>query len=237
MGGNPVTQQQPAESFTLPGPDGSSLEALLYRPSQGQPPWPTILVASGSGYPKEGAMFESLGRQAASAGWLVVTFDWRYTISGGRASSTRKKELADLEAALAYLVSRDDVSQNRIIIAGKSMGSTLAYKVFGEHPELFGVALLTPVFRSTEGAERNYHGLSAQLRPVFIVAGESDPLNNLDIMNDHISGHRSSLVVSLVQGDHGLNITRGKAPEQQAINRAHIDTCMSHLVEWLKELP
>ncbi len=237
MAGNPVSAQQPVESFTFPGPDGSKLEALLTRPSKGQPPWSAVLVASGSGYPKEGAMFESLGRRAAGAGWLVLAFDWRYTTAGGNPSSTRKKELADLEAALAYLMSRADVRHDRIVLAGKSMGSALAYQVFLDHPELFGAALLTPVFRSTEGAERSYQGLSDQLRPILILAGDKDPLNNLDIMNGHISGHGSSLVVSLVQGDHGLNITRSQSPEKQAINRAHIDTSMAHMVKWLKALP
>ncbi len=227
----------PAGTVRIPVAGARHLEGNLHLPA-GETPGPGLVIAPGSSYPKEGAIIESLARQAVPAGWAVLRFDWSYTTYGGGASSSRKREAAELEAALAFLGSQPACDPNRLVVAGKSLGSAVAYKVFTNHPELTAAILLTPVFRTAEGAGKTYAGLAQERRPVLLVTGERDPLNKPPVMAAHLATAGEHIVTEVVAGDHGLCLSRRKDPDSQAANRDNIDAALASVVRWLgRSLP
>lgn len=202
----------------------------------GSGPLAGLVIAPGSSYPKEGAVISELDRQAAAADWAVLRFDWSYTTYGGSASGNRKRETAELGAALEYLKHRPGVDSSRVVVAGKSLGSAVAYAVFANHPEVMAAVLLTPVFRNAEGAQRAYGGLADESRPVHLLTGRNDPLNNHAVMKAHLAGAGDHIVVTAVPGDHGLKVTRRKDGESEAANRANIEAAIAPVNQWLVTL-
>ncbi len=219
----------------IPVPEARGLAGLWSLPASATS-WPAIVIASGSNYPKEGAIMAAMTERALAAGWAVLTFDWSYTTYGGSPSSSRKREKRELQAALDYLGSRPKIDRQRIVVAGKSLGSAVAYALFLDNLDLLGAALLTPVMRTPEGAERAYPGLSAQARPIHLLAGKSDPLNALPVMEAHLAGAGKQIVTTLIDGDHGLNVTRKKDETSQARNRANVAAGVRAVVRWLETL-
>ena len=223
------------QPVSMPVPQARDLSGLLSLPD-GTGPWSAVVIASGSNYPKEGAIMAAMTVQVVAAGWAVLTFDWSYTTYGGGASSGRKREKSELQAALNYLRGQPEVNSGGIVVAGKSLGSAVAYAVFLDNPDLLAAALLTPVFRTADGAQRGYPGLADQKRPIHLLTGSSDPLNARPVMEAHLTGAGQHSVTTVVAGDHGLNMTRKKDDESQAANRANVEVSVKTVVAWLGTL-
>ena len=176
-----------AERVAIPVGEGGQLEALLdFPPTAG--PVPGLILAPGSSYPKEGPLIAALSAHALGAGWATLRFDWRYTTGGSRPSSNRSREVEDLEAALDYARALPRLAGPPLVLAGKSLGAAVAYRVFRSRPEVAAAALLTPVFRDPAGAEKHFPGLRDERRPVLLLAGNRDPLNVRPVMETHLQG-------------------------------------------------
>jgi acetyl esterase/lipase len=81
---------------------------------------------------------------------------------------------ADIQAAVAYLVSRPEVRRDAIGVAGASRGANLAALAAAADPRIRSVALVSPSldYRGVriEGAMRQYGG-----RPALLMASLRDP--------------------------------------------------------------
>jgi dienelactone hydrolase len=220
-------------SIKLPG--GGHLDAVISYPD-GNALAPGLIVAPGSGYSKEGPLIVELCEQAAAAGFTTLRFDWRYTTAGGRPSSNRKRELEDLQAVLSYVESIKEIDLRRLVMAGKSLGAGVAYQAFRSRPDIFAALLLTPVFRDSNSGSRNYPDLPHEQRPVYLLTGSSDPLNKLSVMQDYLHQATPNLRVRIVEGNHGLEVSRARSPEAVSANHDNIRGAVRHAVDWLREI-
>ena len=90
-------------------------------------------------------------------GVSVLLFDYRgYGRSEGR--PTEKGTYRDADAALAYLRSRGDVSPDRIIYFGRSLGSAVAVELATRHPP-YGLILESPFLSVRHMARLSYRFL------------------------------------------------------------------------------
>jgi dienelactone hydrolase len=219
--------------INLPG--GDHLEAVICSPED-QALAPGLIIAPGSGYTKEGPLIVELCQQAAAAGFITLRFDWRYTTHGGRPSSNRKREVEDLQNALSYLESQAKIDNARLIMAGKSLGAGVAYHVFQTRPDLFAAMLLTPVFRDANSGHKYYPDLPQETRPVYLLTGKSDPLNKLSLMEDYLQDATPDIHVHIVDGNHGLEISRARSPDAVSANQDNIRIAVRHAVDWLNKV-
>ena len=171
-----------------------------------------------------------------TAGWAALRFDWRYTAAGGRASGNRAREAAELEGVLAYAQGLPRLAAQPVVLAGKSLGAAVAYRVFRSRPEVAAVILLTPVFRDAASGDKHYPDLRAEQRPVHLLAGNRDGLNALPLMEAYARGAGAQVTVTVVDGDHGLRVSRKKDAASQAANAANIEGAMAKVVGWLEGL-
>ena len=224
------------ESFAIALPQGGELPALIaYPPGNGAVP--LLIIAPGSAYPKEGGLITALARHAVAAGWAALRFDWRYTAAGGRPSGNREREAADLEGVLAYARELPRVAAQPIVLAGKSLGAAVAYRVFRSHPGLAAALLLTPVFRDAASGDKHYPGLKAEQRPVQMLTGNRDALNSFPAMEAYVRAATGGQVtVTVVEGDHGLQVSRKKDAASQAANATNIEGAVAKVVGWLEGL-
>lgn len=225
-----MTQAKPVH---ISLPTGDYLEAVVSYPDNDEPS-PGLIVAPGSGYSKDGLLIVELCEQATATGFITLRFDWRYTTSGGGPSSNRKREIEDLQNALGYLELLDGINAHQLVLAGKSLGAGVAFNVFGSRPDVLAAMLLTPVFRNPDSGSKNYPGLPHEQRPVYMLTGKSDPLNKLDIMQHYLGDANPRVLVHVVDGNHGLELSRAKSPEAVSVNQENIRSAVSHAVDWLK---
>jgi hypothetical protein len=144
-----------ATDVTIPTPRGYTLAGTLTRPVGAPGRVPVLVTISGSGpqdrdsriplvrdYAPFREIADTLGRQ----GIAVLRYDDRGTgASGGRetmAQATSADLADDTRAVVAWLRTRPDVDQGRILLAGHSEGGLIAPLVATADTAIRGVALL-----------------------------------------------------------------------------------------------
>jgi dienelactone hydrolase len=143
---------------------------------------------------------------------------------------------------LAKADARVDASQ--IVIAGKSMGSVVAFRVFNRNPASKGLVLLTPLCSSSTDEKGNaiaspraigalnYPGLTELTKPVVLALGNSDPACFVPILYDWLKGTKGNLVTVVAGGDHGMNVVSSDVEDPK--NAANILSTIQIVAQWVK---
>lgn len=119
--------------------------AWLYLPVGAQRP-PVVVLGHGLGAIRE-MRLDAFSERFAAAGIATLAFTYRYFgDSGGapRQLMSVKRQLADWEAALAFVKRRADVDGSRLAVWGSSFGGGHAITVASRHPELLAAVSQCP---------------------------------------------------------------------------------------------
>ncbi|MER6959180.1 alpha/beta fold hydrolase [Streptomyces sp. NPDC000618] len=133
-----MTTPQPFVRRDITFPSGDSRCAgWLYLPTGVASP-PVVVLGHGLGATRE-MRLDAFAERFAQAGIAVLAFTYRhFGDSGGhpRQLLSIKRQLADWDAALAYVKARHDVDRSRVAVWGSSFGGGHAITVASRHPEL-----------------------------------------------------------------------------------------------------
>lgn len=156
---------------------GLPLRVLIYFPEPARyPRAPAAIVIQAMNNPPEYARLLVL--ELVEDGFVVLTFDWR-----GRASAENRLLMrglalgvlrADLEAVVAHLRARPEVDPQRIVLAGHSVGGTLALETAIADPRIAAVASIGMEYDATPTSPRNLlwaHGLYDEFRSLGRMRG------------------------------------------------------------------
>jgi dienelactone hydrolase len=130
-----------AHSFTrhdITFPSGDSTCAGWFYLPTGVASPPVVVLGHGLGATRE-MRLDAFAERFAQAGIAAVAFTYRhFGDSGGhpRQLLSIKRQLADWDAAIAYVKARPDVDRSRIAVWGSSFGGGHAITVASRHPEL-----------------------------------------------------------------------------------------------------
>lgn len=119
--------------------------AWLYLPVGVERP-PVVVLGHGLGAIRE-MRLDAFSERFASAGIATLAFTYRYFgDSGGepRQLMSVKRQLADWDAALAFVKRRTDVDGSRLAVWGSSFGGGHAITVASRHPELLAAISQCP---------------------------------------------------------------------------------------------
>ncbi|MET9462392.1 alpha/beta fold hydrolase [Streptomyces canus] len=122
--------------ITFPSGD-STCAGWLYLPTGVTSP-PVVILGHGLGATRE-MRLDAFAERFAQAGIAAVAFTYRhFGDSGGhpRQLLSIKRQLADWDAAIAYVKARPDVDRSRVAVWGSSFGGGHAITVASRHPEL-----------------------------------------------------------------------------------------------------
>ncbi|WP_179473932.1 alpha/beta hydrolase [Mycolicibacterium vinylchloridicum] len=111
--------------------------AWLYLPTGVESP-PVVILGHGLGATRE-MRLDAFAERFAQTGIAAVAFTYRhFGDSGGEPSQllSIKRQLADWDAAIAWVKNRTDVDGTRIAVWGTSFGGGHAIRVASRHPEL-----------------------------------------------------------------------------------------------------
>ena len=182
--------------------DGTQLAGDLYEPLT-QPAPAIVLVHM---LTRSRLDWAATAERLQEAGLMALAIDLRghgqsggsWSPEGGLASMQR-----DVEAAVAFLKSRNNVVAGHIGIAGASLGASLAVLVAAGDPSIRSLALLS--------AASDYKGLRIEAalrkvdRPVMLVAGSDDPYALRSAASLAATGTRRE-TVTLSGAGHGTNM-------------------------------
>ena len=123
----------------------SYCSAWLYLPVGAKRP-PLVVLGHGLGAIRE-MRLDAFSERFAAAGIATLAFTYRYFgDSGGqpRQLMSVKRQLADWDAALAFVKARNDVDGSRLAVWGSSFGGGHAITVASRHPELLAAISQCP---------------------------------------------------------------------------------------------
>ncbi len=162
-------------------------------------------------YPSDQTSWFSAAQRLASAGYLVLTFDFRgYGESGGE-KQIAKIDL-DVTAAISEIQERGAAS---VVLAGASMGGT-ASLVAGERAQVLSSIRLVGI--ATLSAPVEFRGLSAAASvprivvPLLFIAAENDVGASGARQLEELSGGKGELRI-VPGGDHGTDLLTGTQAE------------------------
>lgn len=201
------------ESIKLKTPRGAELEIAIHIPDSTSKT-PAVIIAPGQGYHMGLPLTEGLARKIADAGFAAIRFDWHYYREGEPPSGDLSNETEDLATVIAFAKNHSKIDKNKLILAGKSLGTLVSYREFASDAEVKALILMTPLCTARwddQGHElpkpvpvgfENYPSLLQAKRPVVIVLGNNDPNCALPMLYDFLkdsSGNIATVVVGRSQ--------------------------------------
>lgn len=180
----------------------------------GPGPHPALVLAPGVSYHLRMPLMARVAAMLCEHGIAVYRFNWRYLDSEpkGQPSDDLSVELSELQVVIALARNDARVRSDRVVVAGKSMGSVVASRAFEADASLAGAVLLTPLVSqvepgrtdSTPTAELHYGALQADRRPTLLVSGDRDPYCDTRELYRFAAASTPAMRVAVVGGDHGF---------------------------------
>ncbi len=227
-----VTNAKAGEvDLSIPTAERTPLAAKLIVP-EGPGPFPTLIIAPGGGYDMDQPLTGSLARAAADAGFAALRFDWRfYKEANARPSQNLSTETKDLEEIVAFARSDNRLDTDRIFVAGKSLGSLVAWRVASADSEVRATYLLTPICRQVgdNGQNGNYPGLLETEKPTVLVLGNRDPLCPLPNLYKWLGSANDNISALVFGGNHGMKFP----PEAGDLTAQNEQRAIEAVVHWL----
>jgi|AMFO01.1.fsa_nt_gi Predicted hydrolase of the alpha/beta-hydrolase fold len=201
---------------------GETVTARL-APGDGTGAATGILLAPGAGAGQDHPWIVTLRDALAAAGFPTMTFDYRYREAGRRAPDRPERLLAVHRAAADRLARRHD----RIVLAGKSMGSRIAGRLLGDErwPAAAFVAYGYPLLPRGRPPARPVDHLAAITVPQLYVTGSRDRLGPPDLLAPIVARLPDATLLVVAGGDHSLRLpARQGRPVADVLRQVAADT-------------
>lgn len=218
--------------LSIPSGERSPLAAKLILP-EGAGPFATLIIAPGRGYDKDQPLTGGLAKAAAKAGFASLRFDWRfYREAGVTPSEGLTTEVADLKGVVAFAKGDDRLDEDRIFLAGKSLGSVVTWRVASADAQVKASTLLTPICRQLDEEGHNviYSELLQTDRPTVLVLGNRDPLCPVPNLYKWLGSANENVSTLVLGGNHGMQISR----DTNTLNAQNERLAIKAVVHWLE---
>lgn len=203
-----------AQPIKLKTPRGAQLDVIAEFPA-GDGPFVTAILAPGQGYHMGLPAIEQTAKEMVAQRIAVYRFNWAYFSNDAKSGQPSKDyvlEIEDMTAVLTKARSDPRVAKDKIAVAGKSLGSLVAWQVLAKNKDIKGGLFLTPVCSEIQSgsaiassiAAKNYPDIGSEKRPLAFIAGESDPLCAAPVMYQYAAQAGGSTRVAIVGGNHGF---------------------------------
>ena len=225
---------QSVENIHLVTTRGDSVEAVIHFPARSDSAkMPAIIIAPGGGYHMDLPIITELAKESVKNGLIAVRFNWHYFTSGGKGSADFSTEIEDLKAVIAYIRNHPRVDPGKLILAGKSNGSIVAYNTFLDmKADIFALFLLTPICNEAGDMAALYPGLADQKIPVVLLLGNSDRMCAMQFLYSGLQTAGNNVTTLIIQGDHGLNLGPFDDPAFKEANQNNISAAIHMLGYW-----
>jgi dienelactone hydrolase len=182
------------------------------RPA-GAGPFPAVVLAPGQGYHMALPAMAQTAAELVERGFAVYRFNWSYWLRDpkGEPADNLVTELQDLQRVIKLARTDPTVDGARLGVAGKSLGSVVAWQALRADAALSFAVLLTPVCSeqvvgsgAASAAAANYPDIETEARPLAFVLGDADPLCEPKLLYRHAAQAKGPVRIDVVSGDHSF---------------------------------
>lgn len=234
-----------AETIKIATPRGAEIEITVHPASMAKSP--TIIIAPGQSCNSKGPLFETLGKKGPLGAFNVIRFEWAYCLKDPtkpNPSANLVNENEDYLTVLNYAKTLPSVDTNKILIAGKSLGSLVAYSIFKSDITTKALILLTPICSYTTDengnllnepmrvCDENYPEMKKDKRPIIMAMGDKDDLCILGVLFDYLKDSSGNIQVNIAGGDHGFRIKSSDGTLDNERTLRNIDNVIGNILNW-----
>lgn len=136
----------------------------------GPVPHPVVVLVHGGGA-VHGMKLPEYEAAFSAAGFAVVAFDYRHfgeSEGAPRQVLSVRRQLQDVDAALAYVASRSDLDVTRVALWGTSFGANHVLTAAARHPEIAAAVVQSPIVRGRAVALASGVGNIVRLVPPIV---------------------------------------------------------------------
>jgi len=224
------------QSVDLTTPRGEIAKLDIYNPGAAK----ALVLAPGQGCSARLDMYDAIGEEARKAGFTLVRLYWAYCVKdsvNGKPSDDLANEVEDYQTALEYARTQWRLSNHKIHLGGKSLGSLVSHIEFKSDNRYPSIALLTPVCRDVQGQpdpwKVYYPLLDQETRTVLMAQGNQDEICENRRFQDFISARPTNFVPLVVRGNHGFGVTDKNGALVPDLSLKNVQTIAKWIFTWL----
>jgi predicted alpha/beta-hydrolase family hydrolase len=204
-----------------------------------------LIICPGSGYHKDLPLIRDLAKYGIENDISVLRFNWPYFTEKRKPSDKYQEELESIDAMIRLAKNDPRIDSTRIYLAGKSLGSVLAYRaminknISSDSTDIFrkeikALILLTPIFPNVETAEQYHPHFKKFNQDCLIVVGKNDH-DNCDIkaLSSIIDSFENKIDVIISGGDHSFNLEAYQEGVNSEINNRQVDFISQQVIDWI----
>jgi predicted esterase len=222
---------------------GDSVEVIEDVPP-GSGPFPAVILAPGGAYHARAPIPEGLSKSLIASGIAVFRFNWSYYPKSGpdgRAQDDWSVESHDMKAVLESALADSRIAKGKVVLAGKSRGSIIAWRVLQSTPEAKAAVLLTPV--CSRASKENpapqpvdyYRGSGSEMRPVLMISGDNDPYCSTPLLYQFAASYGGPLRLAVIRGNHSLEVGNNKDAANAGPNAANVELAVSVAADFIRQ--
>lgn len=202
-----ITEPGNGENITLTTSDGVQLAADFYAPERLNEDT-DVLILVHEAY-RDRSSWDNFRIAAQETGFAVIALDLRgHGQSGGDLVFDEAID-HDIDAVLDWISASPDLNEDRIAIAGASVGANLALRAGARHTQINSLALLSPGMMYWEiGIESAI--LDYGRRPSLLVASEGDAYSATSVQRLNELGRGYDKLVIYPGTGHGTEMIRSQ---------------------------
>lgn len=230
-----------SEKLLINVTEQETVTALLYRASKKIRTNITIVLGHGAGANQMSPFMRLFAGGLAARGFDAMTFNFLYTEQGRRVPDQKAKLEACYRAVVETALSHKTLSNNQLIIGGKSMGGRIASQIAADNGEQIArlVFLGYPLHPPGRPEQLRDAHLAAVKKPMLFVQGSRDAFGTAEEIRAVIKNRRLKATLYVVaDGDHSLKVpkstmqsaTREEGGSQQEV----YETVMDEVARWAK---
>lgn len=191
-----------------------------------------MAIAHGAGNGMDNPLLSYLHRAMADAGVLAVKFNFPYMQLGRRAPDPAARLMRTWRAVVAQLAADTELSPERLVLSGKSLGGRMASMVAAAGTPAGGLVFFGYPLHPPKRFDKLRTDHLVDIRcPMLFIQGTRDTLCDLDLLRSHVIDKypdRSTLHV-IDGGDHSFNLPKRLGRTEQSVRREIVETT----VQWL----
>ena len=187
-----------------------------------------IIIANGAGANMHNAFISGYCKKLADAGFMTIKFNFHYQEIGRKIPDKNEKCQETYLAVISFL-KNNYLNENKITIAGKSMGGRIATQIAGqvacENIVVFGYPLHPP---GKPDKLRDAHLYDIK-QNVLIIQGESDAFGNREELQPVVQKMSRAQVIFITQGNHSLKAPKKSGQDNNQIEKMILDQVIQFL--------
>jgi predicted alpha/beta-hydrolase family hydrolase len=193
-----------------------------------------VILGHGAGSDMESPFLVAVQDRLASAGTVVVRFNFPYKERGGRAPDSKRVLEGCFGAVVEQLRDDPELRPRRVVLGGKSMGGRIASQIVAAGAAASGLLFLGyPLHPAGRPEKLRVEHLPRIDAPMLFIQGTRDALCDLELLRRQVKGLPARVDIHVVDGgDHSFKVLKRSGRSQEEV----MDEIITATVGWLGSL-